>query len=118
MVSWDRWIRENVHCCACGAPLFYSKFINMVNFDKEAWWDYPHWNNILLMKKHPEKRALAIVCDDCIKARKEPVEAVEWNEGKTWVIYHPVKDLKDLPPITEEEVREADAKIVRRIPPR
>ncbi|MEM2518630.1 MAG: hypothetical protein QXO49_06730 [Candidatus Bathyarchaeia archaeon] len=103
MFNSERFIRERVKCCACGGTLKNSKHINGICLDKLAEWDYPVWNNILVADEHPEKRAMAFVCDECLKKKRQPKFAVEWDDHEN-VKYHPIEDLKDLPEITEEEV--------------
>ena len=80
--------------------------MNIICLDKEAPWKFPVWNNILVQDKHPEMRASAVICDHCVDRKREPEFAVEFD-GKT-VKYHPVKDLKDAAPISEQEVVEAE----------
>lgn len=108
-------IRDNVKCCACGGSLKSSKHINGVCLNKLATWEYPCWGNILIWRVDPEKgrmkRATAILCDSCIKDCREPKYAVEWNRDYSEVKYHRVEDLKDLPEISEKDVREAEARL-------
>lgn len=104
-------IRENVKCCSCGGSLESSKLINGVTLNKLATWKYPVWSNILVRDKYPEPRATAILCDSCIKKKRQPKYAAEWNNDYSGVIYHKVEKLKDLPEISEEEVREAESKL-------
>lgn len=106
-VSIEDFIREKIKCCSCGGSLKNSKYINAICLDKLATWDYPVWNNILVEDKYPEKRAVAYVCDECVENGKEPKYAVEWDEERKTVKYHPIDELKDLPPIPPEEVEEA-----------
>jgi hypothetical protein len=102
--NWEAFIRKRVKCCACQGSLKNSKHINGICLDKLATWELPVWGNILLKDLHPEKRALAILCDECIDKKRNPKFAVEWDENYENVKYHPVESLQDLPPITEEEV--------------
>ena len=97
-------IRSSVHCCACGGSLESSRFINSLALNKLATWKYPTWGNILVHDKYPEPRATAILCDRCIRENQQPKYAVEWTSNYSEVIYHKVEQLKDLPPITEEDV--------------
>jgi hypothetical protein len=106
----ERWIKRNVKCCSCGEPLKNSRHINIIALDMLAEWRNPVWGNILVKDRHPEPRALAIICDNCLEKRIFPVYAVEWDMEKNIVKYHPIKDLKPLPPITEEEIAEAEQK--------
>jgi len=104
-------IKKNVKCCACEGSLENSKFVNGVFLDKLATWQQPIWGNILVRNKYPEPRATAILCDECIRKKREAKFAVEWNEDLSQVIYHKVEDLKDLPEIKEADVREAESKL-------
>lgn len=104
----EHFIREKVKCCACGGSLKNSEYVNSICLDKLATWDFPVWNNILVANVHPEKRATAIVCDECIAKKRKVRFAVEWDEKHENIKYHPIESLKDLPPITEKEVEEAE----------
>jgi hypothetical protein len=108
-VDTTTWIKQNIRCCACGQSMFKSRFINGITLDKLATWDYPVWNNLLVADKHPEKRATAIICDDCVEKKRKVKYAVGWDKNYSDVKYYPVEQLKHLPPITEEEVRQAEA---------
>jgi len=107
MSEMEEKIRENVRCCACEGSLQNSKFINGVCLDKLATWKHPTWGNILVKDKYPEPRATAILCDDCIRKKRKAKYAVEWNKDYSQVKYHKVEDLKDLPEITEADLRDA-----------
>ncbi|MDH7478080.1 MAG: hypothetical protein QHH17_06845 [Candidatus Bathyarchaeota archaeon] len=104
------WIKRNIKCCACGQPMANSKHVNDICLDKEATWDYPVWNNILVVEKHPEKRATAIICDNCVETKRKIKYAVGWNRNHSNLKYYPVEQLKDLPPITKEETLQAETK--------
>jgi hypothetical protein len=107
----DEWIRQHVRCCSCGKPLKKSKHINFVCLDKLATWNYPTWGNILVKEKYPEPRASAVICDKCLKEKRIIKYAVEWSRETGEVKYHPVSELRDLPPIPEEEVAKAEAEL-------
>jgi len=111
MLEVDRWIKANVRCCSCGGSLKRSRYINIVCLDKLATWEYPTGGNILVRDKYPEPRATAILCDRCIRLRREPKYAIEWDSEHTYIKYHKVEDLKDLPHIPEEEVLRAKAEL-------
>jgi len=83
-----------------------SRHINFIALDKLATWKHPVWGNILLREEYPENRALAIICDDCLKGNKEPKYAVEWDENYEKITYHPINELKDLPPINQEKFQD------------
>jgi len=104
------WIRENVKCCACGRPMKNSKNINGICLDKLATWENPVWGNILVKEKYPEKRAVAIICDDCVAKKSKIKFAVSWSNEYTNIQYHKIEELKDLPPIKEKDVLEAELK--------
>lgn len=106
-VDVTEWIKRNIRCCACGQPMSNSEHVNGICLDKEATWDFPSGNNILVVDKHTEKRAAAIICDDCVEKKRKIKYAVGWDQNHSNVKYYPVEQLKDLPPITEEEVRQA-----------
>ena len=107
----DRWIKANVRCCSCRGSLQVSRHINGVCLDKLATWEIPRWGNILVIGKYPMNRASAILCDRCIREHREIKYAVEWDNERTYVRYHKVEDLKDLPRISEEEVLRAEAEL-------
>ena len=98
-------------CCICEDPLKDSKQINFGMLDKFTFWKAPGWGNVLA--KDPgdrtASRALAVVCDKCYHAKKrgEPVGkirfALEVKEEMKEIIYHPVEDLRDAPPIKVRE---------------
>jgi len=104
-------IKKNVKCCACEGSLENSRFVNQICLDKLATWEYPTWGNILVKDKYPEPRAAAILCDECIRRKRKPKYAVEWNKDFSQVRYHQVEDLKDLPEIREQDVMEAESKL-------
>lgn len=107
-------IKEKVRCCACCGSLKDSEHINGITLNKLATWKHPTWSNLLVQDIHPEPRASAIICDKCMEEGKPPKFAIEWTESLKEVTYHPVSALKDLPPITEEEVREGEKRFFTR----
>ena len=88
-----------------------SKHINGVTLNKLATWEFPTWGNILVIKKHPEPRACAVICDRCVEEKRMPKYAVEWNKDFSVVKYHKLEDLQDLPVITADEVLHAEGAI-------
>lgn len=102
------WAKAMVHCCSCEGSLQSSRYLNMVGLLKQATWKYPVYGNILVYKKYPINRAAAILCDRCIDENRQARFAVEWNQEKTHVTYHRVEELKDLPPIPDEEIAKAE----------
>lgn len=105
----EDWIRENVKCCACGAKLTTSKYINGICLDKKATWKNNTWGNVLV--EGSSGRAIAFVCDECVKKKVLPKYAVEWNDDQSEARYHPVEDLEDVPEITKEQVIEGERKL-------
>ena len=99
----DLWTFEHVKCCACSQPLKGSKYLNCVTLDKRARWGYPIWGNILV--EGAEGRACAYVCDSCIEQARItdlPINAkfaVEIGDGMSFVKYHLISGLADVPPI-------------------
>jgi len=90
----EKLIRRKVKCCACGGSLEKSSHINMVALMKVAKWKFPVWGNLLI---RVWGLAVAVLCDDCVKAKKKPKYAVEWNDDLSVVKYHPVESLEDVP---------------------
>ena len=82
----------------------------MVCLDKLASWEYPCWGNVLL-RDVPVNRASAILCDRCIEEKREIKHAIEWDTEHSYVRYHNVTYLKDLPRIPEEEILKAERKL-------
>lgn len=104
MSDADKWIRANVRCCACGGSLRESRHINIMCLNKLATWEYPRWGNILVKDKYPINRASAILCDRCLDEQREIKHTIEWDLKRTYVRYHKVDDLEDLPEIPEKEI--------------
>jgi len=90
----DKVIRAKVKCCSCEGSLLDSSRVNMILLMKEAEWQHPCWGNILL---GVWGFASAVVCEKCLREKKEPKFAVEWNKDLSIVKYHPVEQLKDVP---------------------
>jgi len=90
----ERMIRAKVKCCACGGSLLDSARINVVCLMKEAEWLWPCWGNVLLGVLG---FASAILSDKCLRERKRPKFALEWNQDLSIVKYHPVAELRDVP---------------------
>ena len=91
----EKLIKTKVKCCACGGSLKDSDNINMVGLMKEADWKFPAWGNVLLKVWG---FASAVICDKCVKENKPIKFAVEWTQDLSFVKYHPVEKLKDVPP--------------------
>lgn len=86
-------VKRKVKCCSCGTPLRNSKHINIVFLQKMANWEWPSWGNILV---GVWGFACAVLCDDCVKHKKKPKFAVEWNEDLSVIKYHPIEELDDM----------------------
>lgn len=95
-------IRERVRCCACGGMLRRGT-INMVGLEKIATWKYPVAGNFVTGESG---RAVAIVCDGCVRRKKEPTRAVEFrsaSDDKVEVHYHRLETLMDPAPANAEQ---------------
>lgn len=90
----EKVIRAKVKCCSCEGSLLDSRRVNMILLMKEAEWEWPCWGNVLL---GVWGFAGAVVCEKCLREKKKPKFAVEWNEDFSIVKYHPVEQLKDVP---------------------
>ena len=82
-------IIETCTCCACEAPLSYSRHINWVNLDEKAAWPFPVWGNVITGET---QMASAFICDRCYDAGMDgrPVEikfAIEFKDNEA--VYHP-----------------------------
>lgn len=105
--DFTEFLWKNGKCCICEDPLKDSKQINFGMLDKLTFWKFPGWGNIFAEKPGDRisGRALAVVCDKCYHAKKrgEPVGkirfALEVTEEMKEIIYHPVEDLRDAPPM-------------------
>ncbi len=78
-----------------------SKYLNFMTLDRLAAWEYPSWGNVLVQGSMG--RAIAIVCDRCIKLGKKAPEvkfAIELHDGK--IIYHSKEGLEPTYEITED----------------
>jgi hypothetical protein len=108
--GWEVVLRFEGRCCACGDSL-ENGFLNFVNLDKYAEWEFPAWGNVLAREedKRQGRRACSVLCDGCIELRNKrpPIKwAVEiYREGEAYKLrYHDVKLLKDSAPITKEDL--------------
>jgi len=87
-------IKEKIKCCSCGGSLADSETINTVCLMKEAEWSHPTWGSTALSVYG---FATAIICDKCLKEKKKPKWAVEWDQRTLAAKYHPVEKLKNVP---------------------
>lgn len=93
MVDWKK-LKAKLKCCACEGTLKDSELINMIGLMKVAKWKMPHWGNATL---RVWRLAMAVVCDRCVKEKKQPKFAVEWDNIGVDIKYHPVDELNDVP---------------------
>lgn len=91
--EFEDWARKNIECCACGGPLEKSSCINIVELKKLATWKFPVFGHIDIPGYGP--RALAIVCNECMKNKIKIRHCIEWEGSPYLVKYHDVDDLKD-----------------------
>jgi hypothetical protein len=82
-------INEKCKCCACEAPLSYSRHINWVNLNQKADWKFPVWKN---MNTGQSQLASAFICDRCYdageKGRSIDIKfVVEFKDNDA--VYHP-----------------------------
>ena len=87
-------LKDTLKCGACEAPLKDSK-LNIILLLKEIEWEQPDWGNLLLGIRG---FAIGVLCDKCVREKKKPNLAVEWNTTTHAVTYHPVDKLKDVDP--------------------
>jgi len=116
--QWSDEVIALGKCCACENPLRNSKHLNLITLDKAANWEFPTWGNILAKREEDRigVRATAIICDDCVEVKTVikfaiDVEIVGHDPQKSEAItetvikYHDVTTLKDMPVITEKDLR-------------
>lgn len=94
-------IRAKMSCCACEGTLKTSRYVNLVQLDRQAMWKHPIAGNVFDPDKRP--RAVAVLCDACIARNAEAKLAVEWDEETETAKYHAVGELQQLPPLRGEE---------------
>lgn len=91
--EFNGWVRDNIKCCACGGTLEASSCINVVELEKVATWKFPVFGQVDIPDYEP--RAMAIVCDECMRNKVKIQRCIEW-EGLPYLIkYHDVECLKD-----------------------
>lgn len=88
-------MKRRLRCCACGGSL--KAGLAAVLVDRQATWEAPVWNNVLMEDK--TARAVAFVCRKCGAEKRQPVNAVEFNEDLSIIRYYPLAELKEMPPI-------------------
>lgn len=77
-------------CCACEAPLEYSKFANGIQLHFPATWQYPVWGNFITGET---QLAMAFICDRCFENGHagpglDIKYALEFTNDEA--VYHPV----------------------------
>ena len=88
-----------IECCACNERIGTNgTLINVIVLDKKAGWKYPVAGNVITGEYG---RAIAIICDKCVRERKLPKFAIKFNwSGKTTdkceVVRVPISDLKNV----------------------
>lgn len=86
------YVKEHGKCCITGKPLRDSKYVNMVQLDYKATWEYPVWGNVLTGATN---MAVAYIHDEAIdcggKLMGPVLYAVEFGEAE--IIYHDVNTL-------------------------
>lgn len=94
---------RDAKCCACGNPMSCSPHLNFVSLDKKATWKKPVWEILLLKPVYPRiPRAIAVVCNECIKNNRQAIEVIEIDGEE--IRYHKVSDLEDAFVITPDMV--------------
>lgn len=94
---------RSANCCACGKPMKLSGNINVLSLNKKATWPYPTWGNMLLKPGIERiKRVISVLCDECIKNKRQAIDAIEVNEEE--IRYHKLSDLEDAFEITQDMV--------------
>lgn len=91
--EFDSWARENIECCACGGTLETSRCVNIVELKKVATWKFPVFGQVDIPDYEP--RAMAIVCDECMRNKVKIQRCVEWEGSPYLVKYHDVECLAD-----------------------
>ena len=91
--EFDAWARENVDCCACGGTLETSICVNIVELKKLATWKFPVAGQIDVPGYGA--RAVAIVCDECIRNKVKIRRCIEWKGKPYKITYHAVDELED-----------------------
>jgi hypothetical protein len=91
----EKWVNENVNCCACGVKLGTenAESVNMVELKKVATWIFPVFGRVDIPGYEP--RALAFVCDECQANNVKIRHCIEWEGSARQIIYHDVDGLKD-----------------------
>ena len=89
----EDWARKNIKCCACGGPLDTSEILNVCVTKKIATWKFPVCGS-LECPGYPPK-AVAFVCDECIKNKVKIRHCIEWEGSTALVKYHDIDSLED-----------------------
>lgn len=78
-------------CCSCEKPMKKSKYLNLIQLNHFANWQYPVFGNVLDKDPNLQNRAGAIICDDCFDQKPKIKYALEFKDGT--IIYHPIDEL-------------------------
>ena len=89
----EDWARANVKCCACGGRLDTGEVLNVCVTKKVATWIFPVCGS-LERPDYPPK-AVAMLCDECVKNKVKIRYVVEWEGTPYQVKYHDIDSLED-----------------------
>lgn len=91
--EFEDWVKKNVKCCACGGSMENSSYVTIVELKKLATWKFPVFGHIDVPDYGP--RAMAVICEECIKNKVKIRRCIEWEGSPYQVKYHDVDDLED-----------------------
>lgn len=90
--------------CRCGACGGKIGRLNLMTLQRRATWEFPTSHNLVT---NYGPCAVAVLCDGCIDANREPREVVELAGDS--VRYHPIESLQVLPPEPTAVIRRSAA---------
>lgn len=90
--NMDNWIKENVKCCYCCEPLTNSPHINIVSTKRKADWEYLVSQNMIFKNSIP--KACGILCDKCIKKKKQLKYVIKYPKDLSHINYIKVESLE------------------------
>jgi len=97
-------IKQVGKCCFCGGSMESSEFVNMIQLNKKAEWEFPHWDNLLLKDEFDHiNRACSFLCDPCIEKKNNPIFAYSMIDNK--IFYHDIDRLEDTFEIKDEMLK-------------
>lgn len=80
-------------CCCCKGSLNESEYVNLVETEKLANWEYPSSGNVLT---GVFGLAVAVLCDGCVEAGRKPLFALQFSGySDDGVYYHELDELED-----------------------